>query len=46
MKPRPCISALKGFEKVWGPEHTSTLDTAKNLGTLNTDQGRFKEAEC
>ncbi|KAF1928482.1 uncharacterized protein M421DRAFT_147615, partial [Didymella exigua CBS 183.55] len=26
--------ALQGFEKAWGPEHTSTLETVNNLGNL------------
>jgi hypothetical protein len=26
--------ALAGKEKAWGPEHTSTLDTVNNLGSL------------
>ena len=30
--------ALDGQEKVWGPNHTSTLDTVNNLGTLYADQ--------
>jgi tetratricopeptide (TPR) repeat protein len=37
--------ALKGYEKAWGPEHTSTLDTVNNLGILYRDQGKMKEAE-
>jgi tetratricopeptide (TPR) repeat protein len=37
--------ALKGKEKAWGPEHTSTLDTVNNLGIIYKDQGKFKEAE-
>jgi hypothetical protein len=36
---------LKGKEKAWGPEHTSTLDTVNNLGALYSDQGRLKEVE-
>ncbi|KAE9566313.1 hypothetical protein CGMCC3_g17528 [Colletotrichum fructicola] len=38
--------ALQGYEKAWGPEHTSTLDTVNNLGILYTNQGRLKEAEA
>ncbi|KAK3897209.1 Tetratricopeptide repeat-domain-containing protein, partial [Staphylotrichum tortipilum] len=38
--------ALQGYEKVWGPEHTSTLDTVNNLGLLYMDQGRHKEVEA
>ena len=37
--------ALKGKEKVWGQEHTSTLDTVDNLGLLYAKQGRLQEAE-
>ncbi|RDW91132.1 hypothetical protein BP5796_02297 [Coleophoma crateriformis] len=37
--------ALAGYEKAWGPEHTSTLDTVNNLGLLYKNQGRMAEAE-
>src|SRR5260370_26025349 len=37
--------ALAGYEKAWGTEHTSTLDTVNNLGNLYSDQGRHKDAE-
>ncbi|PQE10720.1 hypothetical protein CJF32_00009819 [Rutstroemia sp. NJR-2017a WRK4] len=37
--------ALQDYEKTWGPEHTSTLDTVNNLGNLYTDQGKLVEAE-
>jgi tetratricopeptide (TPR) repeat protein len=37
--------ALGGFEKAWGPDHTSTLDTINNLGNLYSDQGQFGDAE-
>ena len=37
--------ALDGYEKAWGPEHTSTLDTVNNLGLLYNDQGKLAEAE-
>ncbi|KAF1829960.1 hypothetical protein BDW02DRAFT_124922 [Decorospora gaudefroyi] len=37
--------ALDGYEKAWGPEHTSTLDTVNNLDTLYVDLGRLDEAE-
>ena len=33
--------ALEGREKVWGPEHTSTLDTVNNLTALYSDQGKM-----
>jgi tetratricopeptide (TPR) repeat protein len=39
------IGALKGKEEVWGPKHTSTLDTVNNLGLLYYKQGKTKEAE-
>jgi tetratricopeptide (TPR) repeat protein len=37
--------ALQGYEKAWGPEHTSTLNTVNNLGSLYADLGRLDEAE-
>jgi tetratricopeptide (TPR) repeat protein len=37
--------ALQGYEKAWGPEHTSTLDTVNNLGNLYADLGWLDEAE-
>ena len=37
--------ALEGYEKAWGPEHTSTLDTVNNLGILYKNQGKMAEAE-
>jgi tetratricopeptide (TPR) repeat protein len=37
--------ALQGYEKAWGPEHTSTLDTVSNLGDLYEDLGWLDEAE-
>ena len=39
------VRALKGKEKTWGAEHTSTLDTVNNLGLLYKDQGKMAEAE-
>jgi len=36
---------LQGFEKAWGPDHTSTLDTINNLGNLYKNQGKLVEAE-
>ncbi len=39
------LRALTGYEKAWGPEHTSTLDTVNNLGNLYLNQGKMKEAE-
>jgi len=37
--------ALDGYEKAWGPDHTSTLNTVNNLGALYADQGKHGEAE-
>ena len=37
--------ALQGYEKAWGPDHTSTLSTVNNLGLLYADQGKHEEAE-
>lgn len=37
--------ALDGYEKAWGPDHTSTLDTVNNLGLLYANQGKHGEAE-
>ena len=37
--------ALEGYEKAWGPEHTSTLDTVNNLGNLYKNQGKMDEAK-
>ncbi|KAN0067790.1 TPR-like protein [Elaphomyces granulatus] len=37
--------ALQGYEKAWGPDHMSTLDTVNNLGLLYADQGKLDEAE-
>jgi tetratricopeptide (TPR) repeat protein len=39
------VRALKGFEEVRGPNHTSTLDTVNNLANLYYKQGKMKEAE-
>ncbi|KAF1937222.1 hypothetical protein EJ02DRAFT_294452, partial [Clathrospora elynae] len=39
------LRALQGYEKAWGPDHTSTLGTVKNLGNLYADLGRLEEAE-
>jgi hypothetical protein len=33
------LRALKGREEVWGPKHTSTLDTIFNLGNFYRDKG-------
>ncbi|KAF7533969.1 hypothetical protein G7Z17_g13438 [Cylindrodendrum hubeiense] len=38
--------ALDGYEKAWGPDHTSTLDTVNNLGALYKDQGRLQDAKA
>jgi tetratricopeptide (TPR) repeat protein len=37
--------ALQGYEKAWGPEHTSTLNTVNNLGILYKNLGRLDKAE-
>ena len=39
------LRVLKGYEKAWGAEHTSTLDTVNNLGNLYKNQGKMAEAE-
>ncbi|MCJ1417808.1 hypothetical protein MMC32_004153 [Xylographa parallela] len=39
------MRALKGYEKAWGAEHTSTPDTVNNLGVLYKNQGKMAEAE-
>ena len=39
------IRALQGYEKVMGLEHTLTLNTVNNLGTLYRKQGKMVEAE-
>ncbi|KAF1820021.1 uncharacterized protein K489DRAFT_412680 [Dissoconium aciculare CBS 342.82] len=39
------IRALGGYEKAWGAEYTSTLDTVNNLGLLYKNQGKMAEAE-
>lgn len=36
---------LQGYEKPWGPDHTSTLNAFNNLGVLYADPGRLDEAE-
>jgi tetratricopeptide (TPR) repeat protein len=37
--------ALQGYEKVGGPDHTSTLETVNNLGLLYAARGKLDEAE-
>ena len=39
------VRALVGFEKGLVPEHTSTLETVRNLGNLYRHQGKLREAE-
>jgi tetratricopeptide (TPR) repeat protein len=39
------IRALQGREEALGPDHTSTLHTVNNLGTLYAKQGKLAEAE-
>ncbi len=36
---------LQGYEKAWGPEHTSTVDTVNNPANIYADQGKLAEAE-
>jgi tetratricopeptide (TPR) repeat protein len=38
--------ALEGYEKVLGPEHTSTLNTVYNLSVLYVEQSRLSDAEA
>ena len=40
------LRALAGYEKAWGPDHTSTLDTVNNLGILYRKQGKMADAEA
>ncbi|KAK6364242.1 hypothetical protein LTS17_012413 [Exophiala oligosperma] len=40
-----CTRVLVGKEKVLGPDHVSTLETAFNLGRLYRDQSEFSMAE-
>jgi tetratricopeptide (TPR) repeat protein len=37
--------ALAEYQKVLGPDHTSTLDTVGKLGRLYAKQGQFEDAE-
>jgi tetratricopeptide (TPR) repeat protein len=37
--------ALARFEKTWGPDHISTVNTVNNFGILYADQGRLADAE-
>jgi Tetratricopeptide repeat len=39
------LRALRGNEKAWGAEHTSTLNTVNNLGLLYKNQGKIVVAE-
>jgi len=39
------LRALQGYEKAWGQDHTSTLNTVNNLGLLYAKLGRLDEAE-
>ena len=38
--------ALTEKEKIWGPDHTSTLDTVNNLGLPYSNKGKIAEAEA
>jgi tetratricopeptide (TPR) repeat protein len=37
--------ALEGYEKAWGPDHTSTLNTVSNLSALYNNQGKLADAD-
>jgi hypothetical protein len=37
--------ALEGKEKVFGSEHSETLISASNLGSVLSRQGKYEEAE-
>ena len=39
------LRALTGYEKAWGPDHTSTLATVINLGILYINQCKMNKAE-
>ena len=36
--------ALRGYEKVLGPEHPDTLTSVNNVGLVLERQGKYKEA--
>ncbi len=38
--------ALESYEKAWGREHTSTLNTVNNLGNHYKSQGKMQEAKA
>ncbi len=40
------LRALAGYEKTWGPQHMSTLDTVNSLVVLYRNQGKKEEAEA
>jgi hypothetical protein len=39
------LRVLRSKERVWGPEHPTTLETVIEVGSLYTDAGRRSEAE-
>lgn len=39
------LRALRGYEKIWGPDHAETLNTVNSLGVLYAKQGKLQEAE-
>jgi tetratricopeptide (TPR) repeat protein len=39
------VRMLEGFEKAFGPDHTSTLRAVNNLGMLYQDQGKLELTE-
>ena len=40
------LRELAGYEKAWGPDHTSSLETVNNLGNLYSNQDKMAEAEA
>ena len=38
--------ALKGYEKVLGPEHPDTLSSVSSLGSMLERQGKYEEAKA
>ena len=40
------LRTLAGFEKAWGPDHTSALATVSSLGILYWKQGKMAKADA
>lgn len=40
------LRALAGYEKTWGPQHMSTLDTVNSLVVLYRNRGKKEEVEA